>query len=258
MTVNSPVLSTQDDAICTITLNRPKCLNAMNEPLLKALKGAIFNANTDPSTNVIVLRGAGRAFCTGKDLKEHQELGLNREAAQRAITLLHETSREILFGEKIVIAGVYGWAVGGGLELMIACDLVVLAESTRLFFPEMSLGLFVTGGVTTLLPHMIGFSRAKALILSGEQLDAQAAKDFGLVWRVVADEEFEEELLQSAQKISMMPQQSQRDLKKIMIAGLQQDIENAFEMEAEAAERSSLDQETLERVNANLNKKDES
>ena len=253
MTVNSPVLTMQNDAVCTITLNRPECLNAMNEPLLSALKGAILSANADPSTNVIVLRGAGRAFCTGKDLKEHRELGLNREAAQRAIALLHDISRGILFGEKIVLAGAHGWAVGGGLELMIACDLVVLAESARLFFPEMPLGLFVTGGVTTLLPHMIGFSRAKALFLSGEPLQAQSAKDIGLVWRVVPDEEFDEELMQSALGLAKMPQNAQRELKKIMITGLHEEIEKAFELEARAAERSTLDQESLDRVTENRN-----
>ena len=251
--VNLLVLTSQNDSVCTVTLNRPECLNALNEPLLGALKEAILNANADPSINVIVLRGAGRAFCTGKDLKEHQDLGLDRQATHRAIALLHDISRGILFGEKIVIAGVQGWAVGGGLEIMIACDLVILGESAQLLFPEMSLGLFVTGAVTALLPQMIGFSQAKALFLSDEPMQAQSAKDIGLVWRVVADEEFDKELMQAAQNISLMPQNAQRELKRIMISGLREDIEKAFEMEAKAALSSSLDQESMQRVFQNRN-----
>ena len=246
-----PVLKTQQGAVCIITLNRPESLNAMNEGLLVALKEAMYSANADPSVNVILLRGAGRAFCTGKDLKEHKELGLNKEAAKKAIELLHDSIREILFGEKIVLAGVNNWAVGGGLELMIACDLVILNQSARMFFPEMPLGLFVTGGVTSLLPRMIGSSRATALMLSGEHLDAQTALEIGLVWKVIADDEFGQKLMLYAQKISEMPQESQRDLKKVMVTGLRTEIEQAFELEAKAAERGAADKHAMERIITN-------
>ena len=252
MAYNNPVLSATNNNICTLTLNRPECLNALNESLLTGLKEAISIANSNPDINVIVLKGAGRAFCAGKDLKEHKELGANREAARRAIELLHDINREILFSDKIVLAGVHGWAVGGGLEIMIACDLVILSDNTRMFFPEMSIGLFVTGGITTLLPHMIGFSRAKAMILTGEQLNAQEAKSYGLASKVVSHKDFETELISFAQQISELPQASQRKLKKVMNTALREQVERAFEMEKQAAEESVTDSESLELIRRKL------
>jgi enoyl-CoA hydratase/carnithine racemase len=94
-------------------------------------------------------------------------------------------------------------------------------------------------------------------MLTGEHLDAQSEKDFGLVWKVIPDEVFEQELILSAQKLSKMPQKSQRDLKKIVTAGLHEEIEKAFELEAEAAERGALDQESFELISANRSKKNQ-
>lgn len=250
----TPVLIEHKGAVCIITLNRPESLNALNEALLVALREALRSANADPSVNVILLRSSGRAFCTGKDLKEHQELGLNKQAAKKAIDQLHDSIREILFGEKIVLAGVNNWAVGGGLEIMIACDLVILNQSARMFFPEMPLGLFVTGGVTSLLPRMIGLQRAKALMLTGEHLDAQTALEIGLVWKVVADEDFDEELISSAQTLSELPRDSQRDLKKVMSNTWHQEIEQAFELESEAAERGAADEASMKIISSNREK----
>lgn len=243
------VLVEQQGGVQFILLNRPEHLNAINLPLLTALKQAVRRANEDAATNVIVLKGVGTAFCAGKDLKDHQKSFGDRNMIKEEISLLHDINREILFGEKIVIAGVHGWAAGGGLELLITCDLVVLAESAQMFFPEMSLGLFITCGVTTLLPRIIGLSQARAIMLTGERLDAPKAKELGLAWQVIADEDFEERLREIAVNLSALPQTAQRQLKRVMIAGMREEIENALNLEAEIAERNALDPESQRYIN---------
>ena len=96
-------------------------------------------------------------------------------------------TRAIVLGDTPVIGAVRGWAVGGGLEWVINCDFAIAAEGTRFFFPEISLGVFVTGGVTELLPRLVGLQRARELIMLGERFDAAQAQDWGLVWKVVPD-----------------------------------------------------------------------
>jgi enoyl-CoA hydratase/carnithine racemase len=166
------------------------------------------------------------------------------------IALLHDVSREILFGEKLVIAGVHGWAVGGGLELMINCDLVILEDSARMFFPEMSLGLFVTCGVTALLPRMIGLSQSKSLLMSGDKIDAQRAWQLGLAWKVFPREEFDEKLMENASTMAGVPQAALRQLKKVVTTGLRAELEAALSVEAEIAEQTALDVGSQQLINA--------
>ncbi len=241
MTNEEFVLSEQHGNVRVLILNRPERRNALSIPLLDVLRTALRAANADPQTHVIVLRGAGPSFCAGKDLKDHQETSANAETVRQEIALFHDVSREILFGEKVVIAGVHGWAAGGGLELMISCDFIMLDENARLFFPEMSLGLFVTCGVTVLLPRLIGLSQSKALIMSGDKIDAQHALQLGLAWKVLYNDEFEKKLMEQAEAIAAMPQNSLRQLKKAMISGLRDEIEAALQLEADIAEQTALD-----------------
>lgn len=223
------------DGVRILTLNRPERMNALGIPLMQDLKNALQQANADQHCNVIVLRGAGPAFCAGKDLKEHEQVAGNAQAAEQEIGLLHDVSREILFSEKLFIAGVHGWAVGGGLELMIDCDLAILEEGTKMFFPEMSLGLFVTCGVTVLLPELIGLAQSRALIFGGEHIDAQRASQLGLAWKVYSREDFSNRLLGHADELAKLPQYSIRQMKKLMGGGYREKVERALQREAEIA-----------------------
>ena len=247
------VLTEQHGKVRVLILNRPDRRNALAIPLLEALKLALQNANADEETHVIVLRGAGPAFCAGKDLKDYQEMNQNTETVKKEIELFHAISREIMFGEKVVIAAVHGWAAGGGMELMINCDFIILAENARMFFPEMSLGLFVTCGVTALLPRLIGMAQSKALIMSGDKIDAQHALQLGLAWKVFPSDDFEQKVMEQAAGIAAMPQITLRQLKKVMMAGLRDEVEAALKLETEIAEQSALNPDSQAFVRAKFN-----
>jgi enoyl-CoA hydratase/carnithine racemase len=160
------VLSEIESSVRTITLNRPERLNAMNRQLIAELAEAVEAANREEATKVIILTGAGRAFCAGDDLDEHAQP--NAEAAAREhVDAIQRVSRAMLFGDKPIIGAINGWAVGGGLEWAINCDFPIWAESAKGFFPELKWGMFVTGGVTSLLPALTGLHKAREMMILG-------------------------------------------------------------------------------------------
>jgi enoyl-CoA hydratase/carnithine racemase len=149
------VLSELDGGVRTITLNRPERLNAMNRQLIDDVAASFTDAHTDAATRAIIFTGAGRAFCAGDDRKAH--VHPETEAAARdLVTAIQRATEAIIFGSKPVVGAINGWAVGGGFEWAINCDFPIWADSAKGFFPEVSLNLFVTGAVTSLLPAMVG------------------------------------------------------------------------------------------------------
>ena len=180
--MNDTVLYDTSDAIATVTLNRPERLNAINPELLADLLGALRKANADPAVHVIVLGGAGRAFCAGDDLKEFDSQVGTPAETRAYIERIQDVTRALCFNRKMVVGAIHGWAVGGGLEWTINCDFVVMANDAQFFFPEVSLGIFVTGGVTRLLPQQIGMARARRMILLGERYTAKEVPALGFDW----------------------------------------------------------------------------
>lgn len=246
--MSTTVISTVDNGVCTITLNRPQRLNAINSELLSDLKTALANGNSDPNVKVIILRGAGRAFCAGDDLKEFdQQVG--EEAKTRAyIESIQAITREIVLGDKMIVGAIHGWAVGGGLEWVVNCDLAILAQGTRCFFPEISLGVFVTGAVTTLLPKLVGLQKAKELILFGERFDAHKALEMGIAWKVVPENKLFAEAEAVAKRIAAQPEDAVRNLKRVINRACHLDAEGAMRLETDATVRGFLDPTTLQRV----------
>jgi enoyl-CoA hydratase/carnithine racemase len=141
--------------VSIVTLNRPERLNAIGLELLQDLHEALVAAQADDQTRVIVLTGAGRAFCAGDDLKEFAQQAASSATVADTCDRIQQITRDIMFGPKLVIGAVHGFAVGGGFEWVLNCDMVVAADNLVAFFPEMALGHFVTGGVTHLLPQAI-------------------------------------------------------------------------------------------------------
>ena len=156
-----------EDRVATITLNRPDSLNAMNRKLIDETASAFAVANADGSVRVILFTGAGRAFCAGDDRHEHQHPE-NEVEARDLVDAIQRVTDEIVLGKKLVVGAINGWAVGGGFEWAINCDFSVWASSARAFFPEVSLNLFVTGGVTSLLPALVGLNKAREMLFLGE------------------------------------------------------------------------------------------
>jgi len=155
----------------TISLNRPESLNAMNRQLIDDVTKAFDDANADRATRAIVFTGEGRAFCAGDDRREHVHPS-NEAEARDLVDAIQRATQSIVFGEKPVVGAINGWAVGGGFEWAINCDFPIWAESARGFFPEVSLNLFVTGGVTSLLPALVGLNQAREMLFFGERYNA--------------------------------------------------------------------------------------
>lgn len=189
-------------AIGTVTLNRPERLNAISGALLAAFAAALEAAIADSEASVLILTGAGRAFCSGDDLKEF-ELQSESDASIRAHIGAIQTITKLMMGcDKPIIGAVHGYAVGGGFEWLLNCDLVVAADDLVAFFPEMDWGQFVTGGVTHLLPQAVGYQRAMELMLLGERQSAQRLERLGLVNAVVPREQLATRALEMARTVA--------------------------------------------------------
>ena len=150
-----------------------------NHALLADLLAALDAALADEAVGALVLRGAGRAFCAGDDLKEIESQTAHEAATRAFIESIQAVTRRLVLGDKVVVGAIHGWAVGGGLEWAIDCDLAVFAESTRCFFPEIAWGMFPTGGVTAILPRIVGLAKTRELLLLGETFGAAQAHEMG-------------------------------------------------------------------------------
>jgi len=181
-----PVILVEKESpqITVVTLNRPERRNALTLELLTDLCSAITVASEQPEQRVLILRGAGAAFCTGLDLKEAADETKAHATAEMVATTLITISQTRL----VTIAAVHGAAVAGGAGIMSACDLVVAAEGTRIGYPEVRRGL-VAGLVMSFLRRQVGERNMRELLYSAELIDAARAKEIGLVNRVVAPDD---------------------------------------------------------------------
>jgi enoyl-CoA hydratase/carnithine racemase len=236
-----------DKGVRTITLNRPERLNAMNPTLIAEVSSAFDHANADPATKVIIFTGAGKAFCAGDDRHDHVHPETEEQA--RAATLaIQRATRAITLGPKPVVGAINGWAVGGGFEWAINCDFPIWAESAKGFFPEVSLNLFVTGAVTSLLPAMVGLVRAREMLLFGDRYGAEELHRLGVAWKVVPDDALIETARETAERLADLPPLAVRAMKRVLNAAASTDLERALALETEATVAGFMDPETTRRL----------
>lgn len=236
----STVLLDVTDGLATVTLNRPDRLNAISTALGADLHAALSTATRSAAVRAVVLTGAGnRAFCAGDDLKESHDA--NEAEIRRFIGVIQDITRLILFGDKPVVAAVNGWAVGGGLEWVMNCDLSVWAEGAKGFMPEVSLGLGVTGAVTSLLPRLVGWQRARALFFLGDKHSAQDFLAMGIAHAVVPADQVMPEAVNLARRLGDQPQAAFRGLKRALAQVHRDEIERAMSAETEALVSLILD-----------------
>ncbi len=235
------------EGVRIIALNRPERLNAMNRQLINDVASAFDEANADEATRAIIFTGEGRAFCAGDDRQEHVHPESEAQARD-LVDAIQRATEAIVFGEKPVVGAINGWAVGGGLEWAINCDFPIWAESARGFFPEVSLNLFVTGGVSSLLPALVGLAKAREMLLLGERYDAREMLETGVAWRVVPDEALMNEAESVARRLAALPPKAVGAMKRTLNATAASDLRQALRLETEATVAGFLDPETTRRL----------
>lgn len=227
MIYNNIILET-DGKIATVTINRPESLNALNSQTIQELSDVFGNLNSDKNIRVIILTGSGeKSFVAGADIKEFSDFGTS--AAEE----LSRNGQHILFNKienlsKPVIAAVNGFALGGGLELAMACHIRYASENAKLGLPEVTLGLIPGYGGTQRLPKLVGKGLANELIFSAKMINAQRAKEIGLVNEVFSLEEL---LPKTNELAALISKNSPLGISKAIASVNQSDTENGFETE---------------------------
>jgi enoyl-CoA hydratase/carnithine racemase len=216
------------DAVVLVRLDRPP-LNALSRELLEQLAAVARQISADPSVRAVVVAGSARAFAAGADIEEFQTRD-PRDVAD----VLRSAFDAVAGIPRPVIAAVRGVALGGGLELALACDLRVAAESARLGQPEIQLGIIPGAGGTQRLPRLVGPARAKELIWSGRHLRGAEARAIGLVDRVVAPDEVEPAALQWADAFARGATAAMGLAKRVIDRGLDAPLATALDLERDA------------------------
>lgn len=194
-----PILVETRGRVGLITLNRPRQLNALNDDLMDALGAALLAFDADAGIGVIVITGSAKAFAAGADIQAMADWSFMEVYQGGFITRNWETIRRV---RKPVLAAVAGFAMGGGCELALACDIVVAAESAQFALPEIKLAMLPGAGGTQRLPRAIGKAKAMDMCLSARTLDAAEADRYGLVSRVVPDAELLDHSLALAEQMA--------------------------------------------------------
>ncbi len=228
---NQTVLYEKQYDVAIITLNRPQRLNAITRDLINGLIARLKAARQDEDVSVVILTGAGRAFCAGEDLKE-TSAGKSFEQWMEETEGLQEVQRVVMDLGKPLIAAVRGYALGGGCEFALSCDIRIAAEDAQFGFPETDVGLTITTAGTKLLAQIVGLGKAKELVFTGDFINAHEALQIGLANKVVPAESLMDETLEMARKIG---EKSPLALKLSRIAidqGLHASFEQTLELEA--------------------------
>jgi enoyl-CoA hydratase/carnithine racemase len=217
-----------ENGIVTLTLNRPDALNALSTDVFNELRAHIDAIAASETVAAVVLRGAGRSFCAGADLKAIQR---ERAAGTKPTTFKRDTVTALENLPQPVIAAVHGHCFAGGLELALAADLIVAAEGTRFADTHAKWGLFAGWGMSARLPRRIGIPAAKRMMYSAKEINAAEALRIGLADVVVPDDKLVEESTALAQSIASNSAASLRWLKQVMAENATMTLSEAVEYE---------------------------
>jgi enoyl-CoA hydratase len=228
------IIYEKSDAIAIITLNRPEKLNAFNPALIKELYDALGEADRDETVCVIIITGGNTVFAAGADLEAMDAQPPDVIQAFKARFAQNNPYDYIEQIGKPVIAAVAGYALGGGCELAMCCDLRIAADTAQFGQPEIRVGLIPGAGGTQRLPRLIGMTKAKELIMIGESINAEEAERLGLVNAVVPADKLLEEARKMAAKLARRPPFGLRLAKMVMNSGADRDIQSALALERQA------------------------
>jgi len=243
------ILVKETDGVATITINRPDALNALNKETLLELSSAIDALENNKKIKVAIITGSGdKAFIAGADIKQMKDL-TPLEAKE-----FSEVGHNLLFKiEKShipFIAAVNGYALGGGCELMMACDIIYASDKALIGQPEINLGISPGFGGTQRLPRLVGKTKAKELLLTGNNLSAEDAKNIGLVNNVVESDKLIEKVEKLASKIASKSSVQINFIKELVNKGLDLDLSNACALEISYFSSSFSTHDQKEGMNA--------
>jgi len=220
------------DHIAVITINRPEALNALNLEILGELEKVVAQVENDQNVHVVIITGAGRAFVAGADIGQMKDLTPEEarafgEYGNRVLSRVESLS-------KPVIAAVNGFALGGGCELCMACDIRIAGDKAKFGQPEVGLGITPGFGGTQRLPRIVGLSKAKELIFTARNIDAEEALRIGLVSQVVPGEELMHAAMDMANSIAKNAQVAVKESKAAINKGMQCDINTGTAFETQS------------------------
>jgi enoyl-CoA hydratase/carnithine racemase len=241
--------------VATVTLARPEAMNAISGQMADELAGALLRAAADPRAWVVILRAEGKkAFCVGADLKERNRLDDAAWLRNRIlIRSMFDTLRAL---PQPTIASVFGFALGGGFELALNCDLIVASEDAIFGLPEVRVGILPGGGGTQVLARKVGVARAKELILTARRIGALEALEMGLVARVVEQQTLDMATMELAEEICRSSPVAVREAKRAIDRAFDVALEQGLELEDLAWRRAVASEDRPEGISAFNDKRD--
>lgn len=252
---SNEVLSEATDGLATITLNRPDKLNAATAGMLAQLLDTIRTAGADDGVRAVLITGAGRAFCAGQDLSDPAATGPSADLA----TLIEQGWNPIISAirsiPKPVVVAVNGVAAGAGANLALAGDVVIAARSAKFIQAFSLIGLVPDSGGTWALPRLVGDARARGLSLFGSPIDAETARDWGMIWDVVDDDALADETLEVARKLAAGPTRGYAAIKQAIDAAATNTLHEQLDLERDLQRQLGRSRDYAEGVAAFMEKR---
>ena len=246
------------DRVCTITMNRPDVYNALNDKMTFELNDALKAAERDQAVGVLVLGGAGKAFCSGQDLADLKDKYIGGYVPHLGDDLRKRYNpivRRIRQMDKPVIAAVNGVAAGAGLSFALACDIRIASEHASFIEVFINVGLIPDSASTFTLPRLVGLSKAMELCFTGDKVTAEEAHRIGLVNRVVPADELAAETRKLADRLASLPARGIALTKRLLNQSFANDLEAQLEAEAFAQETAGMTEDHVEGVVAFIEKR---
>jgi enoyl-CoA hydratase/carnithine racemase len=246
------VESSRDGNVALLRLNRPEARNALSPEVMERLAGELERLDPDPDVRCVVIAGSDKVFAAGADIKAMSERSFAEALRHPAASFW----RRLAAIKTPMIAAVSGYALGGGCELALACDMIVAAEGATFGQPEINLGIIPGGGGTQRLARVLGKQRAMEYVLTGKRFDAATARELGLVNRVVPDDAWLEESMKLAGEVAAKPPIASRLAKQAVLAAEETALSAGLENERRLYELAMATEDRVEGMTAFLEKRE--
>lgn len=249
------ILCNVADGVATITLNRPDRLNALTHQMFDELQDALSKVESDPAQRAVVLTGAGRGFCAGADLKAALEAEDGEGPENDLETHYNPLVKRLQTIDVPVIGAINGVAAGAGCSVALSCDIVLAGRSASFLQAFARIGLIPDAGSTWMMPRLIGRARAKGLAMLADNLPAETAADWGMIWKVVDDDALQAEAGTLARNLAQGPTAAFAKMKHAFNASMDNSLDDQLALEARLQNEAAQSHDYKEGVDAFLEKR---